>query len=958
MNKVLTKNQKEAVEHGEGPLLIIAGAGTGKTTVITERIKHLILKKNIKPNEILALTFTEKASNEMQERIDRTLPYGYTQMWISTFHSFCEMILKDEAINIGLNQNFKLLNETQSIVLFKKNIFKLNLSYFRPLGNPNKFIEALIQHFSRLKDEDITPEEYLSFAKKMEEGEEKEKILELANVYGQYESLKINEGAMDFSDLISNTLLLFRKRSGVLNKYRDLFKFILIDEFQDTNYAQNELAILLSGNQKNITVVADDDQAIYRWRGAALSNVIQFKKNFPGTKIVTLIDNFRSTQEILDRSYDLIQNNNPDRLEVLEKIDKKLKSVKKKKGKRIEFINTIRVEEETEKIAKKIKELVEKEGYKYNEIAILIRANNHSQAITSSLQRFNIPYQFLGPGQLFQQEEIKDLIAYLKVLTNLHDSISLFRILNMDIFGISPKELNYTLSFAKRKNMSLYEAINIAQETYLQEDTKKKFQEIYQMIEKHLGKIKNESAGQIIYDFLVESGLYTKLLNAKTQTEEKISQNMAKFFDKIKNYESLNINNGVHAVIDWLEIMMEMGDSPLVTEVDWKDFNAVNILTIHSSKGLEFPIVFIANLVVDRFPTRERKEKIPIPIELIKETLPQGDYHLEEERRLFYVAMTRAMDRLIFTAANFYGEGKKERRISPFVYEAEPELLKRQENKEKEIKQLSLIDLTSGYNSQQELKKELPPSPFKINFISYSQLQTFEVCPLHYKAKFILGLPTEPSAALSFGITVHKILRDLYEIYKDKTPDLDEVIKLLNGNWVSEGYEDKIQEKKYFEKAEELLKRFLNNSFNQNTNTVATELPFSFYINRENSSPLKVSGKIDRIDLTENGIEIIDYKTGGKSSSKSAYDFQLGLYALAAMKVDNPILRKNIEDLTLKLHFVESGEIIPTKITVQEIKAVEAKILEKVKIIEGSNFECSKGPLCIKCEFKMLCNTS
>ena len=320
----LNKSQLEAIKHDKGPLLIIAGAGTGKTTVVTERIKYLIMEKKIAPSEILALTFTDKAAFEMQERIDILMPYGYTNMWIHTFHSFCDRVLRDDAHAIGLDPGYRLMSEAESVLLMKQNIFNLGLKFYRPLGNPTKFLDALLTHFSRLKDEDVTPEEYLKWAKNNSSEEEKEEYLELANAYKAYEMLKAKEGVMDFSDLISNTLLLFRTRKNILKDYTEKFKYILVDEFQDTNYSQNELAILLSGQDENITVVADDDQSIYRFRGAAVSNVLQFKQTFPKAKVISLIDNYRSTQTILDAAHTLIQNNNPNRLEVVEKINKKL----------------------------------------------------------------------------------------------------------------------------------------------------------------------------------------------------------------------------------------------------------------------------------------------------------------------------------------------------------------------------------------------------------------------------------------------------------------------------------------------------------------------------------------------------------------------------------------------------------------------------------------------------------
>ena len=454
---ILNEDQLRAIDHEDGPLMIIAGAGTGKTTVITQRIQSLITKKNISPDEILALTFTEKSATEMEERIDMIMPYGYTQMWISTFHSFCDRILRAEAIHIGLDPSYHLINETEAIMLMRKHLFEFDLKYFRPLGNPTKFLSGLLQHLSRLQDEDVSVKEYLSYAKKQKESEEEiTKTNELANAYQKYEELKINEGVMDFSDLISNTLKLFRTRKNILKKYQDKFKYILVDEFQDTNFAQNQLAILLAGSKKNITVVGDDDQAIYRWRGAAISNMIQFKKNFPKVKIITLNKNYRSSEEILSTSYAVIQHNNPDRLEIKEKVNKKLTSERKIKGEPIEFLFGAQVEDEAEEVVKKIQYLTEEKKLPYKDIAILVRANDHSQPFIRAMQRRGIPFQFLGPERLFHQEEVKNLIAYLKVLYNFEDSTSLYRVLSMPIFKLPARDIATILNLAKKRNDSLF----------------------------------------------------------------------------------------------------------------------------------------------------------------------------------------------------------------------------------------------------------------------------------------------------------------------------------------------------------------------------------------------------------------------------------------------------------------------------------------------------------------------
>ena len=256
----LNQEQLAAVTHGTGPLLIIAGAGTGKTTVVTKKIQHLILEKEVSPSNILSLTFTEKAASEMQTRIDEIMPYGYADMWIETFHAFCDRLLRENAIHIGLSPNYQLMTEAQSLLFLKKNLFTLNLTYFAPLGNPTKFLQGLVQHFSRLKDDDISTKDYMAFAQKFSKElsilpDEIKMTNELVSAYTDYEKLKAENDVMDFSDLISNSLKLLRERPHILKKYQEKFKYILVDEFQDTNYALNELAILLSGDSKNITVV-------------------------------------------------------------------------------------------------------------------------------------------------------------------------------------------------------------------------------------------------------------------------------------------------------------------------------------------------------------------------------------------------------------------------------------------------------------------------------------------------------------------------------------------------------------------------------------------------------------------------------------------------------------------------------------------------------------------------------
>jgi DNA helicase II / ATP-dependent DNA helicase PcrA len=940
-NLKLNKEQQDAIKFGDGPLLIIAGAGTGKTTVITERIKYLIFGKRAKPSEILALTFTEKAAREMEERVDIAMPYGYTQMWIMTFHAFCDKILRREALHIGLDPKYKLMTEAESVQLLRKNIFKLDLNYFRPLGNPNKFLSGMLQHFSRLQDEDISPNDYLKWLKKG--NPDFEKWQELAKAYKAYDEIKVKESVLDFGDVIVKTLQLFRERPNILSEYQKQFKYILIDEFQDTNYAQNELAIMLSGKQKNINVVGDDDQSVYRFRGAAVSNIIQFRKNFPKTKVIVLTKNYRSTQEILDRSYDLIQHNNPDRLEVVEKIDKKLRSQVSKDGGEIEFIHSDRVENESDQIAKKILELQKEEKYSYRDFAILVRANNHSEPIMRALGRNGIPFQFLGPGRLFKQSEIIDLISYLKVLYDFTDSVSFYRLLSIDQFKITGRELIELGNYARKNNVSLFEAA--------EKIGSEKVKDLLEIINKQLDLVKKDSAGQLLYFFLEETGLLQKLLSPESAEAEKRAKNISKLFDKLKSYEADHDDASVTAVVDYLDLSMELGESPLAANEDWTEINAVNILTVHSAKGLEFPVVFLANLVGQRFPSMERREQIPIPEELIKEVLPVGDFHLEEERRLFYVGMTRAKEKLVLTAADYYGEGKREKKLSPFIFEALGEKNVSSEKLSQKVDQLSFLDYEVKEKPEGVVEK------LHVDYLSYSQIETFQTCPMHYKLKYIYKVPTPTSASQSFGTAMHATLKEFFEQVKTAKPSDKLLYDLLEKNWISDGYKTKSHEKEFFNKGKLYLSGFLKQGFNPKVLPIGLEQPFTVPVGKG----LKIGGRVDRVDdLGRGEIEIVDYKTGATIPSQRDVDknLQLSFYALAATKIPTLPFGKTSDKVKLSLYFLDTQEKISTTRTVKQLEEAIKEIFKVKEEIEESDFKCSGHIFCQNsCEYSLFCKS-
>ena len=675
----LNKEQKEAVLHEKGPLLIVAGAGTGKTTVITQRIVNLIKKELAKPEEILAVTFTEKAASEMEERVDQLLEFGYMDLWISTFHSFAEKVLRDHALDIGLSPDFKILDGTAGWLLARQNLDKFDLKYYKALGNPTKFIQALISHFSHCKDQEIYPENYLQYAEDLKtsddipEDSETERIKEVANAYHVYQQILLNNSALDFGDLIGYCLKLFKKRPLILKKYREKFKYILVDEFQDTNWSQYELIKLLAEPTNNLTVCADDDQAIYRWRGASFSNIVQFIKDFPKAKQISLIKNYRSKQSILDKSYKFIKQNDPDRLEFINKIDKKLIAVSnggqsdaKEEGV-IQHIHARSLDQEIGETLKKILEILKRDkDATYNDFAILVRANNSAIPFIKALDRANLPYQFLASRGLYSKPVILDVISYFKLLDNYHEGTAVYRILNLPFLEILESDIAAITQYTHKKTKSLFETLQeLSLVPGVSLKTTEKIAFVLSLIKKHGELAREKNVSEVLVSFLEDSG-YLKYLIKKNE-EDKIDL-LNQFYKKVKAFEETAIEPTLKNFMEEMSLELESGEEGKLAFDPEQGPDMIKVMTIHGAKGLEFKYVFLVNMVDKRFPTTERKDPIELPDELIKDIKPKGDIHLQEERRLCYVAMTRAKNELYFTSAEDYG-GQRKKKLSRFLAE-------------------------------------------------------------------------------------------------------------------------------------------------------------------------------------------------------------------------------------------------------------------------------------------------
>ncbi len=938
----LTDQQQEAIRYGEGPLLIVAGAGTGKTLVLTRRIAYLIESKMAKPEEILGLTFTERAAEEMSERVDIFLPYGFANIPISTFHAFGDRILREFALELGLNPDFQVLSETEQFIFFREHLFEFPLNHYRPLSDPTKFIRAILTVISRAKDEDISPEDYMEYARTVlktsdERSEDKqlrdeaEKQMEIAQTYVLYQKLMAEESKVDFGDQVNLVLKLFRKHPSILNRIRQRYRFILVDEFQDTNYAQFQLLQLLGGEKPNITVVGDDDQSIYKFRGAAISNILTFMEIYPDAKQIVLTENFRSTQIILDAAYRLIKNNNPERLEVKNNINKQLHA-QIVEGPPVEHFHCDTLITESEHVAETISDLKENKGYSYSDIAVLVRTNSAADPFIRALNMKRIPWRFSGTRGLYSRPEIKMIISFINVITNPHDTINLYHLCCSDVYELkSMEDLNRCLDIARKQNRSLFsifkEILDGNGPEGLTEDTLSTIPKIVKDINEYLELSRDNITGVVVYQFLTRTNYLKKLTQVETIENSIKIQNIARFFDVIWSFAQVAKEDRIVHFASHLETVIEAGDDPGAAEAD-SDIDAVNIMTVHKAKGLEWPVVFMVGLVHNRFPTMNRSDPIELPQQLIKEIVPSGDIHMQEERRLFYVGMTRAKERLYFTSGRDYG-GVRKRKVSPFVLEA----LDRPGVDEVSIIASAGDKIHRFSHYVQEEKRVMRPIPKDaVLNLSYYQIDDYLICPLKYKYAHILRLPFFHHTIV-YGKAVHSAV-EVY--YKHKINNfnvtLDDLYTAYNNAWRNIGFLSREHEERRFESGKEVIKRFFQREETSSSRPKMVEEKFSFMIEKN-----RVSGRWDLIEERDGKIVIADFKTSevydqaiaDRNANKS---IQLIIYAMAYDA------RYNRRPDVLELRFLESGLVGRTESSDEKFEEVKEDILTAAQGIRERNY--------------------
>lgn len=675
----LNSMQQEAVYHTEGPVLILAGAGSGKTRVLTHRIAYLIEEKGINPWNIMAITFTNKAAQEMRERVDKIVGVGSESIWVSTFHSSCVRILRRYIDRLGYDNNFTIYDTDDQKTVIKEVCKRLNI-------DTKMYKErSLMAAISSAKDELVSPEEFrLNASASTDWGSQT-----VARVYDAYQKQLKQNNALDFDDLIVKTVELFQNCPDVLESYQERFRYIMVDEYQDTNTAQFKFVSLLASKYKNLCVVGDDDQSIYKFRGANIGNILGYEKVFPEAKVIKLEQNYRSTQNILNAANEVIKNN-------LGRKDKTLWTANEQ-GAPLHFRQFQNGYEEAEYIAGDISQKVREGNYEYKECAILYRTNAQSRLFEEKFLLANIPYKIVGGVNFYARKEIKDLLAYLKTVDNARDDVAVRRIINVPKRGIGATTMDKVQTYAQEMGISFYDALKEADQIGTLGRSAVKVRPFVDFIQKFRSQTEFLSVSELLQKIIEETGYVTELEAENTEESQARIENIDELISKAVSYEE---ESETPTLSGFLEEVALIAD---IDSVDDND-NRVLLMTLHSAKGLEFPNVYLAGMEDGMFPS-------------YMTIVGDDPTELEEERRLCYVGITRAMKELTLTAAQqrmIRGETQYNK-VSRFIREIPRELVELgREPKERKITSMPQSNNTYARMRQTYSKNTFSPKTFEV----------------------------------------------------------------------------------------------------------------------------------------------------------------------------------------------------------------------------------------------------
>jgi DNA helicase II / ATP-dependent DNA helicase PcrA len=964
----LNAAQRRAITHGQGPLLVIAGAGTGKTRVITERIRHLLESDgSLLGENILGLTFTKKAAGEMKARVVKAVGDRGKDVVLATFHSFCEILLKE------VDPNRTPLESVDHWILLRRNLARLKLEKYRRLAEPGQFLSDFIQFFSRCQDELVSSDDYQKFADLLAKELEEEKSAldedtfkeraeqlalqqEIARAYRASEEILREKRAVALNGLITETVALLKNDAGRRRQLQERFKHILVDEFQDTNIAQLELLHLLSAGYRNIVVVGDNDQAIYRFRGASFGSFKLFLQRFADWKEgedstpyrVALMDNYRSTPNILRVATQAIGMN-----EVSPEFPKKVLQPNKSEGERIRIVEMETPEDEAAWVADEL-DRIHRAGRRWKDFAVLYRQHAHRDHLVEQLSQRKIPF-VISKLSILEHPLVRDVLAYLRLIAKPFDDIACARVLSAPAWHLTAEDLvRLAERTRKKKGTALYDTLQTPQGELPFDPSSAAFKLLLGFLAGQRKMIRRRSAREIFGD-LTE---WLEVPQRAAPQDRKYVNQLGQF---MKDWEPKSETRGLPEFLEYLDYF-EQADGTLSLEDDAPG-DAVQLMTVHGAKGLEFPHVFLLRVNSNAFPARNRSPLFEFPDRLMKEELPEGDFHIQEERRLFYVALTRAEDRLTMTTVR-----EKRGKVPVFIEDIvmDPSIKRRdvlqiapkpKPPKPENDKPLGSVTgelfpageappkLFSRIADWAEQFHPASPEPLKL---SSSAVENYRKCPQRYMFGHLWSLKEGPRAMLSFGSVIHTTIKRFLEQFKKgiKLP-FDEVQRIYETEWTSAGYEDEYQEAEYKKDGLEQLKVFHATMLEDPPDILEQEKGFELPL--ENNVIL--TGRMDQVNsLGRKDVEIVDYKTGKpKKDADARNDLQLSIYALAAKEIFewNPV--------RLVFHYLLNDQRQETTRDAKQIAEAESTVQETAANIRAGNFPAKPGFFCRSCAYKPIC---
>jgi DNA helicase II / ATP-dependent DNA helicase PcrA len=967
----LNEAQRRAITHREGPLLVIAGAGTGKTRVITERIRHLLLlDESLSGENILGLTFTDKAAGEMKHRVVQATGERAKSITLSTFHSFCKDLLGE------VDPNRILLDKIDHWILLRRNLPRLQLDKHRRLAEPGQFLSDFVDFFSRCQDELVSSGDYRQFAETLAAELEAERAAldedtyneraeqvalqrEIARAYLASEALLKEKKKVSIGSLIPEAVALLRDDTHLRKKLQQRFRHILVDEFQDTNIAQLELLYLLSGEQRNVFVVGDDAQAIYRFRGASFGSFTLFLERFaavtPGSDPtrfhISLTENYRSTPNILRVATHVIGMNPASKT-----LPKKLLEATRREGQRVRIAELVNPPDEARWVALELQRL-HAAGRPWSDFAVLYRQHAHRDELVEELVRRRIPF-VISKLSILDHPLVKDVLAYLRMIAKPFDDIACARVLAAPAWHLEARDLvRLAERAAKKRGTALYDVLQAPQTELPFDPPRSSLQELLQFLFEQRKALKRRTAAEFLSD-LIE---WLEIPQRAGAHDRKYVNQLSRF---VKDWEPKSETRDLSEFLEYLDFFQQANGTVSLDDEAPRD--AVRLMTVHVAKGLEFPHVFLLRVNPRAFPATERPRVFEFPERLMKEELPEGDFHIQEERRLFYVALTRAMDRLTVTTVT-----DKKGKISTFI----EDMLMDPAIKRKDIIQIApkLPEIVPAEDPQEPRGESTdsslfpasarppkifsriaqwaevfhPPSPEPLR-LSPSAVENYRKCPQRYLFGYLWSLKEGPKATLSFGSIMHgTVKRILGELRKGNMLPFEEAQRVFETEWRPVGFEDEYQEAEYKKDGLEQLRAFHATLIEAPPQIREQEKGFQLPL--ENN--VIIAGRMDQVNsLGHNDVEIVDYKTGKpKKDADAQNDLQLSLYALAAKEIFewNPV--------RLVFHYLQNNQIQVTTRDSKQLDEAQNVVQETAADIRAREFPAKPGFICRNCAYKPIC---